>query len=237
MNDQRRRSSSSCKMNSTLSSSLTITLASMAILLVAASCRSQPSAEEKLRSFMESTPFMAPMGYQDITDPQVGYTHSPGGIEGGEFLFVESGDFKSTDQSSPIPIGFRKVSFYGDSQPYLVPGFRPRAAACKYGLRKPGQWSCLLFKSAEDAQRYFESNDKSPVSFVVCQHCKPRPVPMLSRVCPGVYSSSLDKASDWEDPTIPGPVFAKGICNFKLPWWRTPEGIQLGIKKYGDKIK
>lgn len=223
-------------MNSTLSSSFAIALASLTSFFLAASCRAQPSKDEKLRSYMESTPFLAPMGYQDYTDPQEGYTHSPGGIEGGEFLYIKSGDYKSTDQSSPRPIGFKKVSFYGDSQPELVPGFKPRAAACKYGLRKPGHWICLIFKTVEDAQRYFKSHDRSPVPYVVCLNCKPRPVPMLSRICPGVYSSSLDKATDWEDPTIPGPVFTKGKCTFNLPWWRTPVGIKLGIKKYGRMI-
>lgn len=221
-------------MNSTPLSSLAIALAS---LLTTASCTAQPRKEEKLRSYMESTPFIAPMGDQDYTDPQVGYTHSPGGIEGGEFLYVKSGDFKATDKSAPRPINFKKVSFYGDSQPDLVPGFKPRTAACKYGLRRPGQWSCLLFKNTEDAQIYFRSDDKSPIPYVICLNCKPHPVASLSRICPGVYSSSLEKASDWKDPTIPGPVFTKGMCTFKLPWWLTSEGIKLGTKKYGDKFK
>jgi hypothetical protein len=73
-------------MKSTLSSSLAITLANLVSLLMAASCRAQPSKEEELRSFMESTPFVALMGYQNYTNLQVGYTQSPGGIEGGEFL-------------------------------------------------------------------------------------------------------------------------------------------------------
>ncbi len=234
---QQRCASSSCQMKSTLSSSLVITLASLASLLLAASCNAQSSKEEKLRSYMESTPLLAPMGYQDYTEPQVGYIHIPGGIEGGEFLYVKPGDFKSTDRSSPRPIGFKKLSFYKASQPDLVPGFKPRGAACTYGRQKPGQWNCLLFRSTEDAQTYFKSNDKSQAPYVVCLNCKPRPVPMLSRICPGVYSSSLSKADNWEDPTIPGPVFTKGMCTFKLPWWRTSDGIKLGIKKFGDKIK
>jgi hypothetical protein len=72
-------------MKSTLSSSLAITLANLVSLLMAASCRAQPSKEE-LRSFMESTSFVALMGYQNYTNLQVGYTQSPGGIEGGDFL-------------------------------------------------------------------------------------------------------------------------------------------------------
>jgi hypothetical protein len=234
---QQRRASSSYQMKSTAVSSLVITLASLTSLLMAASCRAQPSKAEKLRSYMESTPFLAPMGYQDYTDPQVGYTHIPGGVEGGKLLYVKPGDFKSTDQSSPRPIGFKKVSFYEASQPDLVPGFKPRVAACTYGRQQQGQWNCLLFRNTEDAQSYFKGYDKSPAPYVVCLNCKPRPVPMLSRICPGVYSSSLDKADNWEDPTIPGPVFTKGMCTFKLPWWRTSDGIKLGIKKFGDKIK
>jgi len=39
------------------------------------------------------------MGYQDYTEPQVGYIHTLGGIEGGEYLYVKPGDFKSTGQS------------------------------------------------------------------------------------------------------------------------------------------
>lgn len=223
-------------MNSKLSASLALGLAGLLSLMTTTSCRAQASKEENLRSYMESTPFVAPMGYEDHTDPQIGYTHSPGGIDGGEFLFVKAGDYRSADHSSPKQIGFKKVSFYGGSQPDLVPGFQPKVAACKYGLRKPGQWNCLLFQSTKDAQTYFKSNDKSQAPYVVCLNCKPRPVPMLSRICPGVYSSSIDKASDWRDPTIPGPVFTKGMCTFKLPWWRTADGIKLGIGKYGGKI-
>jgi hypothetical protein len=162
---------------------------------LAASCKAQPSKEEKLRSYMESTPLFAPMGYQDYTEPQVGYIHIPGGIEGGEFLYFKPGDFKSTDQSSPRPIGFKKVSLYEASQPDLVPGFKPRAAACTYGRQKPRQWNCLLFRSTVDAQTYFKSYDKTSAQYVVCLNCKPRPVPMLSRICPGVYSSALIKGT------------------------------------------
>lgn len=224
-------------MKSTLSSSRAAALAALLSLTIVTSCRAQPSKEEKLRAYMESTPFVAPMGYEDYTDPQIGYTHSPAGIDGGDFLFVKAGDYRTADQSSPRPIAFRKVSFYGSAQPDLVPGFKPKVAACTYGLRKPGQWTCLLFQSTRDAQSYFKSTEKSPAPYVVCLDCKPRPVPMLNRICPGVYRSSLDITSNWQDPTIPGPVLTNGRCSFKLPWWRTAEGIQLGIMKYGGKIR
>lgn len=224
-------------MKSKPSHSLAVALAGLLSLVAASSCGAQTSKEEKLRSYMESTPFVAPMGYEDYTDPQIGYTHSPGGIDGGSFLLVNAGDYKSADQSSPKPIEFKKVSFYGASQPDLAPGFKPRAAACKYGLKKPGQWNCLIFQSTADAQEYFKSNEKTGVSYVVCLDCRPRPLPMLSRICPGVYRGSLDKSSDWQDPTIPGPVLTKGMCAFALPWWRTEGGIKLGIKEYGGKIE
>jgi hypothetical protein len=224
-------------MESTAAISRVLTLAGVVSLLLATSCKAQADKEGRLRAYMESPPFVAPMGYEDITNPQIGYTHSPGGIEGGQFLLVKENDFRSANESSPKPIDFRKISFYDSSQPALAPGFRPEAATCKYGLRKPGQWNCLIFRGTEDAQKYFKSVDRSPVPYVVCLDCKPRAVPMLSRICPGVYTSSLDRSSDWKDPTIPGPVFTKGMCTFALPWWRTDSGIKLGIKKFGDYIE
>ena len=224
-------------MHSTAIISRIFTLAVVAPILFATSCRAQASKEEKLHSYMESTPFLAPMGYDDVTNPQIGYTHSPAGIEGGQFLFINANDFRSANESSPKPLAFRKISFYDSSQLEIAPGFKPEAAGCKYGLRKTRQWNCLIFRRSEDAQKYFKSGDRSPVPYVVCLKCKPIPVPMLSRICPGVYSSSLSKSDNWEDPTIPGPIFTKGMCTFKLPWWRTSDGIKLGIKKFGDKIK
>ncbi len=100
-------------MKSKPSHSLAVALAGLLSLVAASSCGAQTSKEEKLRSYMESTPFVAPMGYEDYTDPQIGYTHSPGGIDGGSFLLVNAGDYKSADQSSPKPIEFKKLASMG----------------------------------------------------------------------------------------------------------------------------
>lgn len=195
------------------------------------------TTEEKIVAMMEHH-FIAPMAYEDIEEPQSGYYHQPGAIEGGDLSYFEAGSSRVISESTPIQkVEYKyKIILSGSQNEELVPGFSPGFGMCVFGTWGDETWSCGLFRSKEDAKKYKQSYRKSPVPFIVCRNCKPKPIPLYSRLCPGVYSSLLGE--EWVDPAMPAEIFNdKGYCTFNKPWWTTEEGMRLGVEKWGDKLQ
>ena len=205
--------------------------------MLSACSKDKLTDREKLFISMENAPFVAPMGDEDYSDPQVGYKHMPFYIKGGNYLYLNSGDWIDADRSSPKPIEFVELDFTDPEGIELHQGFRPKTAMCLYGKLEKNQWSCLIFESSEDVSLYLQSNERSPVAYIACLDCDPRPLTGLMRMCPGVYMHWTGPQYNWEDPSMPGPKYDEnGSCTYDVPWWRTKKGIELGLEKYRGKL-
>ncbi len=194
--------------------------------------------EEKVIAMMQTPPFIAPMGSEDITEPQSGYFHQPASIDGGELLYFKSGSSKAVGKSTPAKVEFKnKILLLGEDQDELVPGFKPGFAMCSFDGWDNKTWTCGIFQSSEDAEKYTKSYETSPVPSVICKDCKPTAIPGWTRSCPGYYVSWLN-GKQWEDKLMPAEKFNdEGNCTFDKPWWMTKEGLKLGVEKWGEKLK
>ena len=183
-----------------------------------------------LSSSNELTPpsMLAPMGLEDLEDPQKGYYHMPIGINNGNFFFAKKGSSAKTVRK----IDFQKLNFWSDPIE-IEPGFKPSTSFCTFneesykyaGEYFPAKsWTCGIFRSNEELIKSLKSKNPRdwPVDFIICNDCEPKADKTLSRICPGMYSSWRDPKRNWIDQAMPGypkPFNDEGSCIHKKPWF------------------
>ena len=164
-------------------------------------------------------PPAVPLSQDDIEDPQKGYMHIPQGMEGGTFIFAKKGD--PTRKTEKVEL--EKFTFLEGFRTEVINGFTPTVGVCIF----MDKWSCFIADSEEVINKTLSqefTNNLSPIhesDMIFCEDCKPTPVPLFSRICPGYYRAHItnEVVEDKTLPTYPEFFSKEGNCIYEKPWF------------------
>ena len=164
-------------------------------------------------------PPAVPLSQDDIEDPQKGYMHIPQGMEGGTFIYAKKGD--PTGKTEKVEL--EKFTFLEGFRTEVINGFTPTVGVCIF----MDKWSCFIADSEEVINKTLSqefTNNLSPIhesDMIFCEDCKPTPVPLFSRICPGYYRAHItnEVVEDKTLPTYPEFFSKEGNCIYEKPWF------------------
>ena len=186
-------------------------------------------------------PPAVPLSKDDIEDPQKGYMHIPQGMEGGTFMYAKKGD--PTGKTEKVEL--EKFTFLEGFRTEVINGFTPTVGVCIF----MDKWSCFIADSEEVINKTLSqefTNNLSPIhesDMIFCEDCKPTPVPLFSRICPGYYRAHItnEVVEDKTLPTYPEFFSKEGNCIYEKPWFissskKEKEKNNNGIEKIDQII-
>ena len=178
-------------------------------------------------------PPAVPLSKDDIEDPQKGYMHIPQGMEGGTFMYAKKGD--PTGKTEKVEL--EKFTFLEGFRTEVINGFTPTIGVCIF----MDKWSCFIADSEEVINKTLSqqfTNNLSPIhesDMIFCEDCKPTPVPLFSRICPGYYRAHItnEVVEDKTLPTYPEFFSKEGNCIYEKPWFIASKNEKKEIKNNG----
>ncbi len=186
-------------------------------------------------------PPAVPLSQDDIEDPQKGYMHIPQGMEGGTFMYAKKGD--PTGKTEKVEL--EKFTFLEGFRTEVINGFTPTIGVCIF----MDKWSCFIADSEEVINKTLSqelTNNLSPIhesDMIFCEDCKPTPVPLFSRICPGYYRAHItdEVVEDKTLPTYPEFFSKEGNCIYEEPWFissskKEKEKNNNGIEKIDQMV-
>ena len=155
------------------------------------------------------------------------------GMEGGTFMYAKKGD--PTGKTEKVEL--EKFTFLEGFRTEVINGFTPTIGVCIF----MDKWSCFIADSEEVINKTLSqqfTNNLSPIhesDMIFCEDCKPTPVPLFSRICPGYYRAHItnEVVEDKTLPTYPEFFSKEGNCIYEKPWFIASKNEKKEIKNNG----